>query len=236
MSGTARGVDRRWRQPRSLAKLIALAVTSAATVGMVSFALLSSSADDKVEPPQAVFLGDSYTAGVGGDGVAWPTTVAGELGWTVVNLALGGTGYATESGPAGCGREHCGTFLEQSKAIEGAPRIIVVAGGRNDAADSIESAAYRLFTTLRAEHPGATVIALSPWADDDPVTEGLTAKITAVRRAAREAGIVYIDTGQPFVGHPGLISADGVHPNTAGYTKLSALLAPLLLDATQQSG
>lgn len=228
---TGRGVrGRRYHGP--LPKIIALTLTSIVTIGMVAWALTPRAADPPAPPLNAVFLGDSYTVGIGGDGADWPTTVSDELGWESTNLAAGGTGYVTEAGMAGCGKEHCGAYLEQSAAIVGAPDVIIVAGGRNDPSTDIAAAAATLFASLQKEHPDALIIALSPWTDDAPLNDAFTAKISAVRTAAEEAGIIYIDTGQPFVGHPDLISADGIHPNSAGYAKLSALLTPLLAKAT----
>lgn len=220
-----------WRHG-AMPKIALISVTSIVTIGAAAWALLPGAADAPAPPAKVVILGDSYTVGVGGDGTAWPSTVATELGWEVVNLAAGGTGYATDAGMAGCGREHCGDYLEQSKAIAEAPDVIITAGGRNDSSKLIGAAALKLFTSLHERFPKAKIIAISPWADDDPPTAGLTESTTALRAAAEKAGVDYVDSGQPFVGHPELISADGIHPNAAGYARLSAVLAPLLAKAT----
>lgn len=231
---SARRLPPGWRRRGPIPKIVALALTSVVTVGMAAWALAPRT-DTRVTPPEAVFIGDSYTAGVGSDGPDWPTVVADALGWKAVNMAAGGTGYATEAGPKGCGKEHCGAYLEQSTTITGKPDIIVVAGGRNDAKDAIGPAALKLFTSLRTEHPDAKIIALSPWTDDDAPDDTFTAKVTAVEKAAAEAGIAYIDTGQPFVGHADLISPDGIHPNAAGYARLAGVLVTALAKATGQS-
>lgn len=229
-----RRVAPEWRRHGPIPKMIALALTSVVTVGMTAWAL-TPRPDARVSTPEAVFIGDSYTAGVGSDGPDWPTMVAGALGWKAVNIAAGGTGYATEAGPKGCGKEHCGAYLEQSTSITGKPDIIVVAGGRNDPQDAIGAAALKLFTTLRAKHPDSKIIALSPWTDDDAPDETFAAKAAAVEKAANDAGVAYVDTGQPFVGHADLISEDGIHPNAAGYARLAAALIPKLAEATGQS-
>lgn len=230
----ARRLPRGWLRHGPIPKVVALTVTTLVTVGVTVWAL-APHADTRVSPPEAVFIGDSYTAGVGSDGPDWPTTVAAALGWKVQNLAAGGTGYATEAGMNGCGREHCGAYLEQSTSITGKPDIIIVAGGRNDANDAIGAAALELFTALRAKHPDATIIALSPWADDDEPNEGFAVKTAAVSKAAGDAGVTYIDTGQPFVGQAELISSDGIHPNAAGYARLASVLIPKLAAATGQA-
>ncbi|MGW9627792.1 SGNH hydrolase domain-containing protein [Microbacterium sp. NPDC055521] len=231
---TARRLPRGWLRHGPIPKIVALALTSVVTAGMTAWALAPRT-DARVSPPEVVFIGDSYTAGIGSEGPDWPTTVAAALGWKAENLAAGGTGYATEAGMEGCGKEHCGAYLEQSTSISGKPDIIVVAGGRNDANDAIGAAALELFTALRTKHPDAEIIALSPWADDDTPSEGFTAKSAAVAKAADDAGVTYIDTGQPFVGHADLISADGVHPNAAGYAQLASILIPELAAATGQT-
>lgn len=235
LSGRAKAVSgkpRGWRQPGQVPKIVALALTSVITVGTTAWALAPQASDVPTTPPDAVFLGDSYTAGIGSDGPDWPTAVSADLGWNAVNLAAGGTGYVTEAGVEGCGKEHCGAYLEQSMSITDTPDIIVVSGGRNDTGDGIEAAALELFTSLRDRYSGATIIALSPWMDDDPPAAALTATATAIRNAADEAGITYLDTGQPFVSHTELISTDGIHPNAAGYAALSALLTPMLAKVT----
>lgn len=220
------------RRHGPLPKIFALVLTSLLTFGVAAWAIVSQPSGSPVTPPRAVFLGDSYTTGVGGDGADWPTMVSRDLGWSAVNLAAGGTGYATAAQMAGCGKPHCGAYLEQSRSIPDRPDVIVIAGGRNDPVSSIGPAALKLFTSLREKHPEAVVIALSPWTDDAAPDDSFKAKAAAVRDAAEDAGIVFIDTGQPFVGHSDLISADGIHPNAAGYTKLSGLLAPMLAKAT----
>lgn len=235
LTGQGKGIRRNprgWRHPGPAPKIVALALTSVLTLGTAAWALTPHSSDTPTSSPDVVFLGDSYTVGIGSEGPDWPTTVSGALGWNAVNLAAGGTGYLTEAGVAGCGKEHCGAYLEQSASIEGEPDIIVVSGGRNDVGDGLEAAATALFTSLQERYPESTVIALSPWTDDDPPAEALTAATTAIRSAAEAAEVAYIDTGQPFVGHADLISADGVHPNAAGYAALSALLTPMLAEAT----
>jgi len=205
-------------------KIIVLVITSIITVGVCAWALMPRpDAPARVSTSsQAVFLGDSYTVGIGGDGPKWPTTVAAALGWKPVNLALGGTGYVAESGVNGCGKEHCGNYLEQAAKITGTPEVIIIAGGRNDTADKIGAGALALFTKLKAKHPKSKIIALSPWTDAAPPAAPFTAKVNAVKKAADDAGITYVDTGQPFVGHP----------NTAGYLALSTLLTTKLAEAT----
>jgi lysophospholipase L1-like esterase len=181
--------------------------------------------------PVALFLGDSYTVGIGGEGPGWPVPVSRALGWKPVNLAAGGTGYLATAGKSGCGKDYCGAYLEQSTTMKQVPDIVVVAGGRIDPLKGFEDAARTLFQTLRERYPAAKIIAVSPWADDDSPDESYALKAAWIKAAAERADVTYVDSGQPFVGHPEFISADGVHPNTNGYTRLVEVLTPLLADA-----
>lgn len=223
---------RRWQAGLPV-KLTAIGTTSVAAIAMTAWAMMPQTPPvAQGGTPDVVFLGDSYTAGIGSDGLSWPEMVSGSLGWTPINLAAGGTGYATEAGMKGCGREHCGTYLEESEKIVAAPAAIVIAGGRNDTSAKVGAAASELFASLKERFPTSTIVVLSPWTDDDAPSAGLKKTITAVADAAKDAEVVYVDTGQPFEDKPDLISDDGVHPNEAGYRALANELLPLLATAT----
>jgi lysophospholipase L1-like esterase len=184
--------------------------------------------------PLAVFLGDSYTQGTGGDGVRWPDIVGDERGWDVANLALGGTGYITTSDANGCGRPYCGTYLEASAEIVGSPRYIFVAGGRNDlgrAPSDVLAAADALFAQLRDRYPDAQIFVVNPWFDDDAAPPALGNLAVAIGESAAKNGVTVLDTEQPLRGREDLISADGVHPNANGYRDLAARVQAALLAA-----
>lgn len=224
------------------AKVILVALSSVVVAVLLAFALAprprpSDSAAISSSPiltstPTAVFLGDSYTVGVGSDEAPWPRTVSKNLGWNPRNLAAGGTGYNQTASFQGCGREHCGAYLEMSEKIPAAPSYIIVSGGRNDPGSDDGAAAKSLFDSLRQRFPDATIIALSPWWDASEVPASLTAKAESIKAAAESAGVSYLDTGQPFTGHPELISPDGVHPNADGYRVLAERLTTILSQAT----
>lgn len=188
-----------------------------------------------VEGPLAVFIGDSYTAGEGGEGVRWPDLVGDDLGWSVQNRALGGTGYTTASGPSGCGRAYCGTYLEVAAEISGDPSYIIVAGGRNDPGSDVGEPASALFTSLIQRFPDAQVVVILPWFDAGEPPGSLLARADSIREAAEDAGIYVIDSQQPFGGRPELISDDEVHPNAEGYRVLAEILTPLLEEIAAES-
>ena len=178
-----------------------------------------------VPMPLAVFIGDSYTQGAGGGGVRWPSLVGEARGWDVDNLGLGGTGYIKTSDVYGCGRPYCGSYGEAIDEIIGSPTYIVVSGGRNDiglpTAD-IAAAADALFGELRDRYPNATIFALAPWFDDDAPPSQAGEVSQAIQAAAIDNEVLFLDSGQPLFDRTDLISADGVHPNAAGYEALAA--------------
>ena len=225
---------RRWRPSRMVApKLITVALTTTAVTALVAFALAPRSAPAVPADDQtAVFLGDSYTVGAGSTEEPWPLAVSTAFGWTAQNLAAGGTGYVQTASTAGCGRDHCGNYLEESQKITGSPSVIIVSGGRNDPGDDVSAAAGELFSSLRSRFPGASIVAFSPWWDAGTPPASLASKAAGIQKAAEAAGVTYVDTGQPFAGHPEWISEDGVHPNADGYRALTSQLIPLLAQAT----
>ncbi|SDB80377.1 Lysophospholipase L1 [Raineyella antarctica] len=183
--------------------------------------------------PTAVFIGDSYAAGAGGDGTTWTGLVAEKMGWNETNLARGGTGYVTSvSGPgaqAACGLDSCPAYPGMVKEAAAAdPAVIVVSGGRNDGSSSVTNAAATLYLDLHKAAPKARIIVVSPLWDDDPVPADLTGTKQGVRVAANAAGVQYLDIGQPLTGRADLVAPDGVHPNAAGQQAIAkAVLAKL---------
>ena len=181
--------------------------------------------------PLAVFIGDSYTQGVGGGGVQWPALIGDQHGWDVENLGLGGTGYIRTSDVIGCGRPYCGSYGETVDEIVGSPTYIVVSGGRNDfglpTAD-IAAAADTLFGELRSRYPAAEIFAISPWFDDDPPPSDPADFAGAIQTAALNHDVVFLDAGQPLLGRPDLVAEDGLHPNSAGYQAIAAAVAAVL--------
>lgn len=174
--------------------------------------------------PLVVFLGDSYTQGIGGEGVTWPDLIGAERGWDVANLGRGGTGYLSTAGTEGCGLRHCGTYAETSAEIVGAPRVIFISGGRNDIGNptaKIAEALGSLIDDLKSRYPKTVIVVLAPWQDDDAPPQQFSELGPALKATSDAKGAVFIDTGQPLAGMRELVSEDSVHPNPDGYRALA---------------
>jgi lysophospholipase L1-like esterase len=189
-----------------------------------------------VAPPKELWVavvGDSYTGGsdmggVGGRG--WPALAGAQLRdqGLVVTMQVnseGGAGYA-ERGVNG------GVFVDQLSALRPYTNVVVFLGSRNDdeeAPDVVAAAARDAYAKAKSLAPQAKLLAIGPFWPDMPVTPEALTQRDAVRDAAVAAGAVFVD---PMTLHwldqPGLIGADGVHPNDAGHQYLADQITPLL--------
>jgi len=169
--------------------------------------------------PLAIFLGDSYTDGYGGNtslGYAYRSGWA--KGWNVRIDALGGTGFLNRVGKA--------TYAQRLPAVLAQhPKIVVLAGGINDYGNftnaRIESAARALFAKVHAS--GARLFVLSPWEPPKLQIASYADLVARIGRAARANGAGYIDTSTWLT--PQLMSPDGIHPNERGYRTIARKLA-----------
>lgn len=142
-------------------------------------------ADASAPQPVAAVLGDSFlTTG----STSWAALVGKELGWTVITVPLGASGFV-QAGPDGT--------LEAGipDVVAAEPDVVVVAGGYADAdeypAADVGAAARALLERLRCELPDAQLVLTGPFSTTDVPTWGqprtrdaLAAAASAVRRAA----------------------------------------------------
>ena len=230
---------------------VGLAVLAVATAGAIASVVMVPAAEPPVsdqvasyyetnstaKPTQKVFvpaqnavafIGDSYSAGTGASkDQGFVSLLSKQLKLKPSNFAQGGTGYIKRidaKGEGACGRDVCLNYGEMAdKVIVNAPAAVVVSGGRNDPADpaAFDAAAKALFAELRAGLPSAKLIATSPvWGADGPPPQAEEMR-ESVRAAVTAAGGTFVDLGQPFEGHPELITKDNVHPNDAGHKVLA---------------
>jgi len=215
---------------------------------MLAFALLVSvsgerpmrvSHHDKValnsSTNRIAVIGDSYTTGtdIGGLGRAgWTARAWDELANSRMAVsadvgAEGGAGYGT--------RGNQGSVFEDltARTIRPDDSLVVFFGSRND--QNVDPAqlsilAFGTFQLARRIAPSATFLVIGPpWPTANP-----PANIVRIRDAlqyqAGVAGATFVDpiAERWFVGRPGLIGSDGVHPTDAGHQYMADKIAPLI--------
>ena len=174
-------------------------------------------------PTTAVFLGDSYTVGLGGTGYVQDT--AEELGWIVLPSGQSGTGYVA----AGI-EDWMSPYGDRvDVVVQARPDVVLVQGSTNDVGRpvaDVRAAAQSLYRELSHRLPEAEIVVLGPTAP--PVVDGTAVRAVrdALRAAAEDAGVRFVD---PIAGgwlQPTEASyGDGLHPNDAGYLELVDRLA-----------
>lgn len=122
--------------------------------------------------PRVVVVGDSYTGETGANypGGGWANIMGQRCGWDISRdiSSPGGTGYTAVGQSA--------TFINRiSNVAVQKPRLIIVAGGINDAdAPSFQTAVLTYLQTLRSLNPVIPVVVLGSWI-------GGNGQITAVK-------------------------------------------------------
>jgi lysophospholipase L1-like esterase len=187
-------------------------------------------------PFRVVAIGDSYTSldyVPFGAPVPWFSRLCAALGWSCTNLAHGGTGYLQDFNDPTVGWH--GSFTSQiPAAVAAAPDAVFVLGGRNELGQentaTWQNGVAAFYTSLRQGLPNAAIYGLSPLWDDDPAPSGIGVMRSVVQAAvtAPNVGGRYLDLGNPFLGQPGLLVADGIHPNDAGMDLLMNLVMAFL--------
>jgi acyl-CoA thioesterase I len=190
---------------------------------------------DHGTPKRILFVGASYTAGVGAtpasNGYAFLTAKA--MGWDARIDAIPGSGYLNP-GPPNPGRPpQDGTFGSRLARIPTtpAPDIVLIQGGRNDASypepalrDAVQNACE--IAKSRFEH--ARVVLLGPIPAVVPADRGELNVTRAMHEAARTENVAFIDpiaegwiTVDNELGFTGHVPA---HPDNAGYAYIAKRL------------
>jgi lysophospholipase L1-like esterase len=215
------GFSLRTREPGSAAPERSVSA-AAPTTGVASPSPTPSTPEGPV-----VFLGDSMAEGksASAPGKRWTALVAAELGAKEVDLGHARTGYVRVGPKDSCGDEACPNFEGiVSQVVKAKPSTVVVTGGGNDSGLPVKEfsqAVSDTLTALKEALPGAEIFVVNPWWDLRPVPDSLAAQTSAVKAAATQAKVTYLDTGQPLVGKPELMVADGTNPNDAGHAVLA---------------
>jgi len=183
-----------------------------------------------------VAVGNSFVGGSAMDsGTArrWPGLVAMRLGMRLDVISAGSSGYA-DPGDAGL------TYRDLVREIPADADVVVIMGSDDDAPyprDEIEREARVALGEAVARAPRAQIIVTStPWVEKDP-DAGIDNTRDAVRAAASELGLEYIDgLGTWLVtGPPGQIGADGLHPTDLGHARLADALAGPIRAAAERA-
>ncbi|MBC7764057.1 MAG: SGNH/GDSL hydrolase family protein [Candidatus Saccharibacteria bacterium] len=178
----------------------------------------------------AVFIGDSYTQGVGASGPEsrWVTLVARMEGWEPHNLGRSGTGYLAAGAPSECGHLKCLNYVETIPLVVAAkPDFVFVSGGQSDFETflkdprSVIRAIDTTYTSLRAGLPDTPIYAIGPSTTETATKQNLEFD-NAVRSAAARVGATYVSLLQPNVIKPTFIAADRAYVNDAGFAAIAA--------------
>lgn len=176
-----------------------------------------------------LFIGDSYTAGMGSSSSSkrWTTIVSRRMGWEETNLGLGGTGYKSTAGSKRCGLDFCPNYQAVAmKVTKDDPDTIIVAGGQNDFNDwivtqvTVTKAVRATYRRLRDDHPDATIVAVGP-SDVNRIGQSAQGVDAVVQAAAKEVDAQYVSLLKPRVITKEMVLPDGRHVNDAGHAAIA---------------
>ena len=180
-------------------------------------------------------IGDSYTTGSDLGGL-------GPRGWTARawrELAAQGTPISADvgaEGGAGYGSQgNRGSVFEDltARTVKPDDALVVFFGSRNDQGvdpAQLSVLACGTFQLARRMAPAAKFLVIGPpWPTADPPAAVVRIR-DALRYQAGAAGAVFVDpiAEHWFVGRPGLIGVDGVHPTDEGHEYMADMIAPLI--------
>jgi lysophospholipase L1-like esterase len=180
-------------------------------------------------------VGDSYTTGtdLGGLGpTGWTARAWDELASYRMPIsadvgAEGGAGYGT--------RGNRGSLFEDltARTVKPDDKLVVFFGSRNDLnvdPAQLSILAFGTFQLARRIAPSATFLVIGPpWPTVDPPANLVRIR-DALQYQAGVAGATFVDpiAERWFLGKPGLIGSDGVHPTNAGHQYMADKIAPLI--------
>lgn len=203
------------------------------------------SAQDDTQRPMAIFLGDSFTEGVGGTRYGGYVSTAGRVaGLDARPSGMGGTGIVNDFG----GQDGRVKFRDRlyRDVIALKPDVVVIAGGANDtlmvANGTVTPSQYRseydaLIQEIKRGLPEAKIVVLGPFCPGTPSSyTGMTQIRDLNRAAARAAGVPFIDvfyftdaTSDRYTNDD-----DDFHLNDAGYEYLGKKLGADLVRVLRQ--
>lgn len=193
--------------------------------------------------PRAIVLGDSFTAGFGGDArfTGYAPLLGALMGWDCWPSGVSGTGYLATYQP--------GTLRFRDRAqtdvLNYNPEVVIIAGGVNDqqaSAANLSSEAAMLYAMLQQGLPNARIVVVGPWNMHAVVSPSLQSVHDTLAAQAASAGLQFVDpfgwvsgdTGnianpQPTGSATYYTAADDLHPSQAGHEYLARKLAAELI-------
>jgi lysophospholipase L1-like esterase len=161
------------------------------------------------KPPMIVYLGDSITSNAG----SHPMMIYNGRRSAIINRATGGASIMAN------------LAIQAAAAASDNADIIIIALGTNDADDAGITATYTAqLNALKASNIKARIYGMGIL----PRTSGgfAVANNPRIQAACVAAGCIYLDTSTWIV--PATDTSDGVHPNAAGYLKITNQLLAVI--------
>lgn len=186
--------------------------------------------------------------------------IAAKTGAVCRNYGIGGTRIAKQKSPSADNPRYDLNFCMRALEMETPADIVVVFGGTNDFGhgdapfgedtdttnDTFCGALNVLYDSLKSRYPDAAIVVLTPLHRSEELREGypdvifpgkqpLKNYVEAIRRAAARHSLSVLDLYEngfrpegPW--GPYECFTDGLHPNDAGYERLSDLIISYLKD------
>ena len=210
------------------------------TAAIVHATLPSPSPVSPAVRHNALFIGDSYTAGAGGGGAftGEACLTARAMNWRCSLDAQVGTGFVADGQTSAIASTHfaaVGARLAATKQSYPSSDIVLVDVGRDDGRvdrATLELAAADYLKNLRLAYPQAALVLIVPYyitSQAPPLGPEFTTFLTA-QAALYQATVI-----DPFAGgwiSPALTGSlagdDGIHPSAAGHSWIASHLASAL--------
>jgi lysophospholipase L1-like esterase len=182
------------------------------------------------EPPVALWIGDSFTAGFGAlsPAEAQSCLTSELMGWSCVLDAQGGTGFVADGSTNSPTFEPLIGRFPDSVRVD--PDVVVIDSGRNDGNTppaQVERAASAYFDKVRARWPQARLVIIAPYlmlGATSPVGGDFTSFL-AEQAAEHDATLVDPIADGWIPAEPVHVSPDGVHPSPEGHAYIAENLA-----------
>jgi lysophospholipase L1-like esterase len=175
-------------------------------------------------------LGDSYAEGAGAQpGRGWVQQFIENMCWTLVGPPPDANlGYRIQTSGS-TGMDFTPFDSRIAAVADSHPDFVIVQGGVNDpnaSPDDFRNAASQFFQALRQVlGPNPTIIAVGPVPTPDRDSPTLAPISAAIRDAATEADIRYIDpVAEDWLNNAELFNEDRFHPTEQGYGEFARRL------------